>query len=468
MEAGDGLCRREAVDVLVHGRSALRRRAARLGRGVRPRRRRARRRWDARRRTACAACCTPATPPAARSAACCGRRASKSPRVRVLDVAMVLCAARRRRRVRGRHVHRSGRRSARRRGRRARSLATGGAGQVFRETTNPAVATRRRHGDGVRGRRARGRPRVRAVPPDGARASPARRGSCCPRRLRGEGGRLLNAAGERFVERYDPAGDLAPRDVVARAIVREQIATGAPVYLSMAHADPDFVRKRFPTIAQACRGVGLDLAIDPIPVSPAAHYVMGGVETDLDGRTSVANLFAAGRGGLHRRARRQPPGQQLAARGAGVRRPRRGGDAGTAPRRPSLAADAHAAARRSPDVRRVVRHRRRGARPDVARRGPAALARRARPGRAPARGVGARRGGRARGPSARSRPAPAGQPRHRRAGSSPSRRCAARRAAAATFERTFPRRDDLHWKRRVSDVRDMNPARAIPVPGSPA
>ena len=62
----------------------------------------------------------------------------------------------------------------------------------------------------------------------------------------------------------------------------------------MAHADPDYVRKRFPTIAQACRGVGLDLAIDPIPVSPAAHYVMGGVETDLDGRTSVDNLFAAG------------------------------------------------------------------------------------------------------------------------------------------------------------------------------
>src|SRR6185503_16815648 len=112
--------------------------------------------------------------------------------------------------------------------------------------------------------------------------------------LRGEGGQLINAAGERFVASYDPAGDLAPRDVVARAIVREQIATGAPVYLSMAHADPEFVRKRFPTIAQACRGVGLDLAIDPIPVSPAAHYVMGGMETDLDGRTSIEGLFAAG------------------------------------------------------------------------------------------------------------------------------------------------------------------------------
>jgi L-aspartate oxidase len=96
------------------------------------------------------------------------------------------------------------------------------------------------------------------------------------------------------MERYEGAGDLASRDLVARAIVRESERSGAPVSLSLAHLDPEFVRRRFPTITAACAAAGLDLARDPIPVSPAAHYVMGGVETDLDGRTSTAGLFAAG------------------------------------------------------------------------------------------------------------------------------------------------------------------------------
>jgi L-aspartate oxidase len=104
----------------------------------------------------------------------------------------------------------------------------------------------------------------------------------------------VNSAGERFVQRYEPAGDLASRDLVARAIVREVNRTGAPVFLTMAHLDADYVRSRFPTITQACRRAGFDLATDRIPVSPAAHYVMGGVETDLCGRTSIDNLFAAG------------------------------------------------------------------------------------------------------------------------------------------------------------------------------
>jgi L-aspartate oxidase len=112
--------------------------------------------------------------------------------------------------------------------------------------------------------------------------------------LRGEGARLVNAEGERFVHRYESAGDLASRDLVARAIVREVERTHAPAYLSMAHLDPDYVRRRFPAITDACREAGLDLATDRIPVSPAAHYVMGGIETDLDGRTSIAGLFAAG------------------------------------------------------------------------------------------------------------------------------------------------------------------------------
>ena len=94
--------------------------------------------------------------------------------------------------------------------------------------------------------------------------------------------------------RYEPAGDLAPRDRVARAIVRESERTGAPVYLSLQHLDPAYVHARFPFIAEACRRAGLDLARDRIPVGPAAHYVMGGVETDIDGRTSIPGLFAAG------------------------------------------------------------------------------------------------------------------------------------------------------------------------------
>ena len=95
--------------------------------------------------------------------------------------------------------------------------------------------------------------------------------------LRGEGARLLNSAGEPFMARYDQAGDLAPRDRVARAIVRESERTGGAVYLSLEHLDPDFVHARFPLISDACRRAGLDLASDRVPVGPAAHYVMGGV-----------------------------------------------------------------------------------------------------------------------------------------------------------------------------------------------
>jgi len=169
----------------------------------------------------------------------------------------------------------------------------GGAGQVFRETTNPAVAT----GDGIAMAAEAGarladlefvqfHPTVMSV-----RGAPR---FLLSEALRGEGAHLVNEAGERFMSRYEPAGELASRDLVSRAVVREMERTGAPVYLSMAHLDHDFVRGRFPTIAEACARVGLDVATDRIPVSPAAHYIMGGVETDLDGRTSVDALFAAG------------------------------------------------------------------------------------------------------------------------------------------------------------------------------
>ena len=172
-------------------------------------------------------------------------------------------------------------------------IATGGAGQVFRETTNPEIAT----GDGIvmafdAGARLMDLEFVQFHPtvlhlPDAPRF-------LLSEALRGEGAWLVNEDGERFVFRYEPAGELASRDLVSRAIVREMMRTGGRVYLTMAHLDGPYVRHRFPNIAEACARAGLDIATDRIPVSPAAHYVMGGVETDLDARTSLPGLFAAG------------------------------------------------------------------------------------------------------------------------------------------------------------------------------
>jgi L-aspartate oxidase len=110
--------------------------------------------------------------------------------------------------------------------------------------------------------------------------------------LRGEGALLVDSAGERFMDRFHPLAELAPRDVVARAVVRVREETGAPVYLDARNV-PD-VARRFPTAAEQCREVGLDIARTPVPVAPAAHYFIGGVLTDLWGRTTVHKLFAAG------------------------------------------------------------------------------------------------------------------------------------------------------------------------------
>ena len=176
---------------------------------------------------------------------------------------------------------------------RATLLATGGAGQLFRETTNPSVAT----GDGIAlawhaGARLTDLEFVQFHPTALNRSDAPR--FLISEALRGEGARLVNEHHEAFMTRYHPDGDLAPRDVVARSIAREAERTGGPVFLTLSHLDPAYVVRRFPTIAAMCRGIGLDFAHDLIPVGPAAHYIMGGVESDQWGRTSLPGLFAAG------------------------------------------------------------------------------------------------------------------------------------------------------------------------------
>jgi L-aspartate oxidase len=176
---------------------------------------------------------------------------------------------------------------------RATLLATGGAGQIFSETTNPTVAT----GDGIAlayhaGARVADLEFVQFHPT--ALNLPGAPRFLISEALRGEGARLVNGTGERFMERYHPQADLAPRDVVARSIEREVERTRGPVFLTLAHLDPERVRARFPTISAMCQQVGLDLAVDRIPVGPAAHYLMGGIDTDEWGRTSRRGLYAAG------------------------------------------------------------------------------------------------------------------------------------------------------------------------------
>ena len=172
-------------------------------------------------------------------------------------------------------------------------LATGGAGRVYRETTNPPIAT----GDGIAmayraGARVSDLEFVQFHPT--VLDAPGAPRFLLSEALRGEGARLVNQSGEPFMHQYDPAGDLAARDIVATSIVREQQRTGGRVYLTLAHLSADRVRERFPMIADVCAASGLDVTRDPLPVSPAAHYMCGGVDTDVEGRTSVPGLFAAG------------------------------------------------------------------------------------------------------------------------------------------------------------------------------
>jgi L-aspartate oxidase len=121
--------------------------------------------------------------------------------------------------------------------------------------------------------------------------------------VRGEGARLVDSAGRPFMEKYDPRGDLAPRDIVARAIDREMKKTGAEcVFLDMRHKDRLFLVERFPNIYETCLGYGFDMARDLVPVVPAAHYFCGGVRAGVNGETGLPGLFVCGEAactGLH-------------------------------------------------------------------------------------------------------------------------------------------------------------------------
>ncbi|MFH0971146.1 MAG: L-aspartate oxidase [Candidatus Micrarchaeota archaeon] len=170
-------------------------------------------------------------------------------------------------------------------------LATGGCGQLYEKTTNPHVAT----GDGYAAAKRSGamlenmefmqfHPTKLDVP--------SSHPFLISEVMRGEGGELTNAKGDAFMKEYDPLGELAPRDVVARAIFIE--SQKGKVYLDMTHKSAEFLKARFPTIYTKCLGYDIDLAEDRVPVTAAAHYMCGGVKTDLRARASIQNLYAIG------------------------------------------------------------------------------------------------------------------------------------------------------------------------------
>jgi len=180
---------------------------------------------------------------------------------------------------------------------RAVLIAAGGAGQVYSDTTNPAVAT----GDGIAlameaGAELADMEFYQFHPT--AFSLPGAPRFLLSEALRGEGAYLRNETGERFMERYHPLLELAPRDVVARAITREgmdpETSEARTVYLDLRHVKGIDLHTRFPGISAFLGRYGLDLAHNLIPVRPAAHYLMGGIRTDLNGRTSLRGLYAAG------------------------------------------------------------------------------------------------------------------------------------------------------------------------------
>jgi L-aspartate oxidase len=174
-------------------------------------------------------------------------------------------------------------------------IATGGIGRVYKYTTNSAIAT----GDGIAlahmlGAEIKHLSRIQFHPTAFA-ADDERERFLISEAVRGEGAVYLNCQGERFAFKYDPRGELAPRDVVSDAVIKESIATNSEkFYLDITHKDPEFIKERFPMIYSRCLEEGIDMTKDKIPVFPCQHYLMGGINVDINAHTNVEGLYAAG------------------------------------------------------------------------------------------------------------------------------------------------------------------------------